>query len=163
MKRLIMVSFAASALLFGFTACNESGEGDTETTDSLSVSSTEMDASSGAGGTSAYIDLSTGATVRRDEVTGRYVDQNNNPVDFYVDINTRDTFYGSSGQVVNNAIIHEDDGTWRVDDTKIKIEGDEMKIKEGDNKTKIDGDEYKSKSGDTKVKSEGGETKVKTD
>ena len=89
------------------------------------------------------------------------MDEYNNPVDFYVDINTQDTFYGNSGQVVNNALIHGDDGSWKVDETKIKIDGDEMKMKNGDDKIKIAGDEYKEKTGDTKVKVDGDESKVK--
>jgi hypothetical protein len=145
----------------GFAACSNDGEGDTASTDSTSITTTEMDASTASGGTSGYVDLSTGASVRRDEATGRYVDESNNPVEFYVDINTQDTFYGSSGQVVNNALIHSDDGTWKLDDTKIKIDGDEMKMKNGDDKVKMEGDEYKEKTGDTKMKSDGDETKVK--
>ena len=160
MKKLLMLSFAALSVV-GYTACNTDGEGDTASSDSTSITTTEMDATTGSGGTSGYVDLNTGASVRLDEATGRYVDEYNNPVDFYVDINTQDTFYGNSGQVVNNALIHGDDGSWKVDETKIKIDGDEMKMKNGDDKIKIEGDEYKEKTGDTKVKVDGDESKVK--
>ena len=161
MKQLIVLSFA-SLTMFGLAACNNTEDGDTESSDSTSLTTTtEMDAGTSAGGSSSYIDLRSGKSVRKDEMTGRYVDESNNPVDFYVDVNTRDTFYGTTGQVVNNALIHEDDGNWRVDDAKIKVDGDEIKVKSGDDKLKIDGNDYKEKSGDTKVKSDGDETKVK--
>ena len=81
-----------------------------------------------------------------DEATGRYVDESNNPVDFYVDMNTRDTFSGRSGEVVNNALIHGDDGSWSVDETKIKMEDDEYKSKTGDTKVKVEDDEAKVKN-----------------
>ena len=66
-----------------------------------------------------------------------------------------------TGLVANNALIHGDDGSWSVDETKIKMEDDELKIKNGDNKMKVEDDEYKSKTGDTKVKVEDDEAKVK--
>ena len=160
MKRLMMLSFTALTLT-GFVACNTGSEGDTSATDSTSVTSSEMDAGMSSGGTAGFVDLSTGGSVRMDEATGRYVDESNNPVDFYVDMNTRDTFSGRSGEVVNNALIHGDDGSWSVDETKIKMEDDELKIKNGDNKMKVEDDEYKSNTGDTKVKVEDDEAKVK--
>ncbi|QHL87565.1 hypothetical protein GU926_08985 [Nibribacter ruber] len=46
---------------------------------------------------------------------------------------------------------------------KLKIDGDEAKVKVGDAKMKRDGDEAKFKAGDTKIKKDGNETKVKTD
>lgn len=117
----------------------------------------------GAGGMTAgtYVDLRTGGKVRRDEASGRYVDESGSPVDFYVDVNSRDTFWGTNGQNVNNALIHENN-TWRVDETRIKVDEDDVKMEDGNTKTKMEGDEYKSKSGDTKIKSEGDETKIKS-
>jgi len=160
MKKLLVLAVAIGTSCF--VACNESTTTE-ENTNSASTGTAEMSTSSGGTGTAGnYVDLQTGKTVMRDDATGRYVDESGNTVDFYVDMNTRDTFSGQTSQNVNNALIHEGDN-WRVDDTKIKIDGDEMKIKQGDKKIKIDGDEYKAKDGNTKVKSEDGETKVKTD
>lgn len=48
-----------------------------------------------------------------------------------------------------------------ADDNKLKIDGDEAKLKVGDSKAKIDGDEAKLKSGDVKKKRDGDESKVK--
>ncbi|RYZ78280.1 MAG: hypothetical protein EOP04_30015 [Proteobacteria bacterium] len=162
MNKQWMLSLAATAL-FGFASCDSTNnDGDGDGSDTLSSTSTTTEMTNGTGGMSQnYVDLRSGGTVRRDDASGRYVDESGSPVDFYVDMNTRDTFYGLTGQVVNNALIHENDN-WRVDDSKIKVDGDEMKIKDGDSKTKIEGDEYKSKSGDTKVKVDGDETKIKS-
>ncbi|WP_207435226.1 hypothetical protein [Sabulibacter ruber] len=49
------------------------------------------------------------------------------------------------------------------DGSKLKVDGDESKVKAGDTKVKRDGDESKLKTGDTKVKKEPNESKVKTD
>ncbi|MGV3540165.1 MAG: hypothetical protein ACO1OQ_10150 [Rufibacter sp.] len=46
--------------------------------------------------------------------------------------------------------------------SKLKVEGDESKIKAGDAKIKRDGDEFKYESGDTKLKREGDEMKYKS-
>lgn len=162
MKKVIYSVFIAMGAA-GFAACNNTADSEETTTDSTTVSSGSAEMSTGAGGTgtaAGYVDLQTGKTVRRDETSGRYVDESGNPVDFYVDVNSRDTFYGSSGQNVNNALIHEGE-TWRVDDAKIKVDDDEIKIKQGDDKLKIEGDEYKEKSGNTKIKSDEEGTKVK--
>ncbi|HRO41578.1 MAG TPA: hypothetical protein PL009_01995 [Flavipsychrobacter sp.] len=162
MKRVMYSIVAFGAL--SFAACNDLANSEENTSDSTTVSTGSIEMSTGSGGSSAmasYIDLKTGGSVRRDEASGRYVDESGNPVDIYVDVNSRDTFSATSGQIVNNALIHEGDN-WRVDDTKIKIDGDEIKVKQGDDKIKMDGDEYKEKIGNTKVKMEDGETKVKT-
>jgi hypothetical protein len=46
---------------------------------------------------------------------------------------------------------------------KMKMDGDEAKVKMGNARMKREGDETKIKAGDTKIKKEGNETKVKTD
>ncbi|GAA4313236.1 hypothetical protein GCM10023183_32760 [Nibribacter koreensis] len=56
-----------------------------------------------------------------------------------------------------------DEAKVKAGDTKMKREGDEAKMKVGDAKLKHDGDETKIKAGDTKIKKDGNETKVKTD
>ena len=77
-------------------------------------------------------------------------------------MNTMDTFFGKTNQVVNNALIHEGDD-WEVDEAKIKIDEDEMKVKNPDgSKMKVDEDETKVKNPDgSKTKTEDGETKIK--
>jgi hypothetical protein len=133
----------------------------------------------------SYVNLSTGEPVSivKDEDKGYYVySDTKQPVEkdvFFVDVNRRDTLYGSKGVVVNSAIIRSDSGNWSLNeemierngdditikttDGKLKIDGDEMKYKEGDDvKTKVDGDESKSKSGDAKTKVDGAEMKTKT-
>jgi len=182
MKRIFSTVFTVGGIL-AFAACNNSGSNSENATDSTSVSSTstmEMNSANGGSvGAGSYVDLNTGKSVTRDDASGRYVDDAGNPVDFYVDVNSRDTFYGESGQNVNNAIIHEGDA-WRVDDTKVKMNGNEMKVKGedddtkvkmNDNEVKIKGsddskikaneNEYKEKSGNGKVKSNDNETKIK--
>ncbi|GGK62789.1 hypothetical protein ACD591_00380 [Rufibacter glacialis] len=49
------------------------------------------------------------------------------------------------------------------DGSKLKVEGDEAKLKSGDTKVKRDGDETKLKTDNIKVKKEPGESKIKTD
>ncbi|WP_125077638.1 hypothetical protein [Rufibacter latericius] len=49
------------------------------------------------------------------------------------------------------------------DGSKLKVDGDEAKLKAGDTKVKRDGDESKFKTEDIKVKKEPGESKIKTD
>jgi hypothetical protein len=163
MRNLFILGIAAAAAI-GFTSCGNDNEETLTSTDSTSTSSMgEMNASTDAGGATAsgsYVDLKTGKSVRRDETSGRYVDESGSPVDFWVDVNTRDTFYGSAGTNVNNALIYEN-GDWRVDDSKVKVDGDEVKMKDAAGKTKVDGTDYKDKTSDAKVKSEGDETKVK--
>ena len=76
--------------------------------------------------------------------------------------NSGDTLY-QTGIVVNHAIMRAD-GKWMLDDTKIKRDGDQIKIKfpDGD-KIKVDGDEMKSKDEDGKIKVDGDSIKVKSD
>lgn len=83
------------------------------------------------------------------------------PVEFYVDLDTKDTIYGKTGVVVNNKVIKNADGVYVLnepepksdveqllesgEDVKIKVDGDKMKIKTDDKKIKIDGDDKKVK------------------
>ncbi len=155
---------SCAATILAFTACSDNNSGGTDNEmDGSTTMTTSSELSTGGTGMSdaAYVDLQTGDRVTQD-ASGRYVDGAGNPVDFYVDINTRDTFYGHSGEVVNNALINEN-GNYRVDEAKLKIDGDELKYKSGDTKIKIEDDEYKRKDGDTKVKVEDDEVKIKTD
>lgn len=105
----------------------------------------------------SYTDLNSGKTVYiiSDPQTGWAIDSISRvPVEFYID-NSGDTLF-QSGLVVNNAIMKAD-GKWMLDETKIKRDGDKIKIKfpDGD-KIKIDGDNMK-------IKDEGGKTKIEDD
>lgn len=140
-------------------ACNNDGTTDT-TADAdmdMSVATTESQVEPGT-----YVDLNTGKEVYivRDESTGYATDSIAKvPVDFYVNTSTNDTLF-RTGMVVNNMLI-EEEGKWKLDETKVKIDGDEIKIKDGDSKVKIDGDESKVKDGDYKKKVDGDDVKIK--
>jgi len=151
----------ALVLSIGLGACNNDAGSNGDTTDSTSESTTlNADMNSNTESQGQYVDLNTGRSVKRDNASGRYVDDAGNPVDFYVDVNSKDTFYGENGKNVNNAVIYTN-GEWQLDDTKIKIDGDEIKMKSGDTKVKMEDDEYKRKTGDSKLKADGGEVKTK--
>jgi RNase P/RNase MRP subunit p29 len=54
------------------------------------------------------------------------------------------------------------DGKWMLDETKVKRDGDKIKIKyEDGTKIKIDGEEMKLKDEDGKIKIDGDSIKVK--
>lgn len=157
MKKLLAVLSITSCVAFA-TSCSNSTAEETTTTDNMSTTETiETPAT-----TSAYIDPVTGTEVAYDAATGYYVDAAGEPVAFYVNTSSMDTFYGK-GVNVNNAIIHNGND-WEVDEAKVKIDGDEIKIKHADgSKTKIEGDEIKVKNADgSKTKMDGDETKIKT-
>lgn len=157
MVKTFLTGILITTAFFSLTACNNSEETETSSADTTVMETTAQP----HGGSSNYISLSGGSPVHRDEASGRYVDESGAPVEFYVDMNSMDTFYGATNQNVSNALIHEND-SWRVDDTKVKIDGDEMKIKSDDGKIKVDGDETKIKTGDTKIKTDGDEYKQKS-
>lgn len=151
----------AATMTTAFAACNNDRTADSDATGS----DTEMTAE---GTTSAvvepgtYVDLNTGKEVYivRDESTGYATDSIAKvPVEFYINTSTNDTLF-RTGQVVNNMLV-EEEGKWKLDETKVKVDGDEIKIKDGDSKVKIDGDESKVKDGDYKKKVDGDEVKIK--
>ncbi len=111
-----------------------------------------------------YENLETGekVTIVKDPTTGYAIDSiTNEPVDFYVNLDTKDTIYGKTGMVVNNALIKTSEGTYLLDDAKIKSDGEEFKAKSDEVKIKVDGDDIKIKTDDKKIKIEDGEKKVK--
>ena len=115
-----------------------------------------------------FLNLSTGkeVTVTKDEETGMMVDkETNKPVLLYADTRAKDTFYGVTGAKVNGKLERVGKGVYVYDDgeKKIKIDGDEYKVKEGDAKLKMDadGDEYKYQNGAAKINNEDGEYKEK--
>ena len=97
----------------------------------------------------------------KDPTTGIAIDSKTQiPVQFYYDPVTLDTMY-QSGMVVNNLLIKEGEGKYKLDDMKIKIDGDKMKMKTDDGKMNVDGEDGKIKTDDTKIKVEDGDMKVK--
>ena len=110
-----------------------------------------------------YVDLTTGEEVEiiADPTTGIAVNSKTQiPVQFYYDPISLDTIY-QNGLRVNSMLIKEGDGKYRLDDMKIKIDGDEIKIKTDSSKIKIDGGDMKYKSGDEKIKVDDDEFKSK--
>ena len=126
-----------------------------------------------------YVDLTTGETIKveKDEKTGYIVNaETRKPVYIYVSPATKDTFYGRTGQKINNAVVKTNDGEFRYEDDgdyvykdgdyKLKSETDgDLKVKDDDYKKKVDDDgSMKIKDGDTKIKvDEDGEVKIKKD
>jgi hypothetical protein len=108
---------------------------------------------------SDYYDLNKGEKVSlvKDENTGLMVDaETKKPVYIYVNQETKDTIYGATGKVINGQVIRLEDGKYKYDDLKVKLDEDgEFKIKDGDYKKKVEAD------GDTKIKD--GDSKKKTD
>jgi hypothetical protein len=128
-----------------------------------------------------YVDLKTGEKVNLyydNDKKRVYSSATNEPVDLYVNVATGDTVYGRGRYIVNNYVV-KSDGTYKLDnkkvkvtndglkikdgDKKLKIEDGEMKIKDGDKKYKVDGDEEKLKTNDRKEKRDGEDSKIKTD
>lgn len=139
-------------------ACNNKGAGDGDTDTTMMSESSEMTTTSTAKvvpGT--YKDLNTGKTVYiiADPETGWAVDSISKvPVEFYID-NNGDTLF-QTGLVVNHAIM-KSDGKWTLDETKIKRDGNDIKIKYSD------GSKVKMEDEDLKIKTEAGKIKVDDD
>ena len=79
------------------------------------------------------VDLYTGDTIDviYDEV--KYVTLNRVtglPVDYYIITNTMDTVQGITGLVVNNNLLLGQDKKYKLDETKVKWDGNELKVKE---------------------------------
>lgn len=168
MKSIFIKSLMGAALISGMAACNNSSTADTDDTDTVLVGAAEKQTTrvvnSSFNPDGSYVDLSTGKTVKltRNETDGTIMNmETSQPVEFYVDMSTHDTFYAKTGTVVNYALLQEE-GKYKLDDAKIKWEGDELKIKNADgSKEKITDDEYKYKSDDVKIKETEDETKIK--
>ncbi|MEJ7692019.1 hypothetical protein [Daejeonella sp.] len=156
-----ILSFAVISSAVVACTNKNAADGDTDTT--MMSESTEMTTSTASVVPGSYRNLSTGKTVYiiADPTTGWAVDSITKvPVEFYIDT-TGDTIF-QTGVVVNNAIM-KSDGKWILDETKIKRDGDDIKIKNEDgSKVKIEADgDMKTKSADGKIKVEGDTVKVK--
>jgi hypothetical protein len=153
MKNLTCLA-AASILLLGVSACNNQKNASADATEAINNNNEMTVVDKPIIKAGKYINLSTGADVYiiRDSISGVAIDSlSRNPVQFYYDPITLDTLF-ANGLVVNNMLINDGDGKYRLDDTKIKIDGDEIKIKNGDSKIKIDGDDRKIKDENGKIK-----------
>lgn len=162
MKNLLKISFAV-LVTASFIACNNNKNGDANADSTVVTESSEMTSTtSNTVVPGSYTDLNTGKTVYvvADPETGWAIDSISKvPVEFYID-RSGDTLF-QSGLVVNNAIM-KTDGKWMLDETKIKRDGDEIKIKFADgDKIKMDDDEMKMKDENGKVKIDDDTTKVK--
>jgi hypothetical protein len=159
-KQLLIITGSA----FIITSCQEANKEGEVKTDSVvneqpAVDNTPVN-------NTKYVDLKTGQPVDlyySEKKKRTYSANTDEPVDLYVNVATGDTIYGQGRYVVNNYVTKTTEGTYKLDDSKIKIHGDEIKIKEGDKKLKIEDGEMKIKEGDKKLKVEGDEAKMKTD
>ncbi len=130
-----------------FTSC---GDGDGDNTD---ADSTVLMTDPALDGTNelVYYDLNTGKQLKKDESSGKYVDDAGTPATFYVDVQAADTFEATTGQKVNNMLTRIDN-TWRLDDSKVKITDDKMVIQDEDSKLKVKDEKTKIITDDQKVK-----------
>jgi len=178
-KTVLFTSIAIAAAV----ACNDGSE-TTTTTDSTTTSTGSNTTSEGADMTTSasgtininpdanYVDLKTGKSVKlRVDTVNHYVVEasSSQPIYFYIDPSTNDTF-DRSGTLVNNALVRGADGEYTVDQSrlKVKIQDDgDMKMKDGEgNKLKVDpnDDKLKMKSADgSKEVMEGDKYKSKSD
>ncbi len=160
----IFLSMAALAMVF--TACNNDAKNQSDADSTYNETMTndgmeEVSTPKVRGG--EYVNLSSGekVTIIADPTTGIAVDSKTQiPVEFYYDPVSMDTLY-QNGMVVNRMLIAEGKGKYKLDDMKIKIDGDKIKIKTDTSKIKIDGDEMKIKTDDEKLKVDGEDMKMK--
>ena len=158
------LKFLSAAMISAtLLACNSKPEDgvttDTISMESTSTMSTETEARVVPG---SYTNLNTGKIVYivSDPQTGWAIDSITRvPIEFYTN-DSGDTLF-QTGLVVNQAVM-QSDGKWMLDETKIKRDGDQIKIKyEDGSKVKMDGDELKIKGEEGKIKVDGDSTKVK--
>lgn len=161
MRNVKSILFAA-IISSAFIGCNSNKKNDMagDTTMTNESESTEAEVRVVPG---SYTNLSTGKTVYiiMDPQTGLAIDSIERvPVEFYTN-NAGDTLF-QTGLVVNHALV-QTNGKWMLDETKVKRDGDKIKIKyEDGTKIKIDGEEMKLKDEDGKVKIDGDSIKVKS-
>jgi hypothetical protein len=78
-----------------------------------------------------YLDLNRGKTFRfiYDELNDIYNREDLLSLDLYVNTRTRDTFWLEDAIVVNNALLRDDAGKYRIDPARIKRDGNTFKVK----------------------------------
>lgn len=158
---LKLLSFALISA--AIAACNNKGANDGNSDTTMMSESSEMTTTTTAQVIpGSYTDLNSGKTVYivADPQTGWAIDSISKvPVEFYID-NSGDTLF-RTGVVVNHAIM-KSDGKWTLDETKIKRDGDDIKIKYSDgSKVKMTDDELKIKTDEGKIKADADTVKVK--
>ena len=117
---------------------------------------------------SAYYDLNEGenVTLVKDGETGRMINSETRKAPYiYVNNETNDTIFGATGEVINGHVIKLENGKYKYDDFKAKLDEDGgFKIKDGDYKRKGEAvGDIKVKDGDKtkKIDGETGEVKNK--
>lgn len=111
-----------------------------------------------------YVDLNTGETISLYYDTLKWVTVNKTtslPVDYYIirydDRTDYDTVHGVTGIITNGLIVKTDEG-WTFDDTKVKWDGTELKMKDRyGRKVKWEAGEMKIKDWNSKYKTEEGD------
>jgi hypothetical protein len=159
-KQVLLI--AGSAMII--TSCQEANNEKDVAADSTTIEQPAVDNTPTSN--TKYVDLKTGQPVElyyNSKKKRTYSESTNEPVDLYVNVATGDTVYGQGRYVVNNYIVKTEDGTYKLDNKRIKIDGDDIKIKDGDKKFKMEDGEIKIKDGDVKMKADADESKLKTD
>jgi hypothetical protein len=135
-------------LMAGLVACTNESQ---TTTNDEDTATTDMPAPETTTTAKTYVDLNTGQTIDvwYDPEKKYTVDRaTGNRVDLYVDLATNDTMYGygADAVVVNSAVVKDKEGKWKLDDMKVKWEGDKLKLKHPD------GEKHKVKEKDDEPK-----------
>lgn len=176
MKNILIPVAVGAMLALGSCDSGTTSETTTDSTANTEIASSPGGELSSAGTASvdlnaSYMDLKTGKTftIDRDSATNSYVNrETREPVLYYVNVATNDTF-DRSGRWVNGALLKTDNGTYSVDESRLKTKTDEdgdVKVKDGDDtKMKMDGNEVeaKIKTDGSKEKMDGNKYKKKTD
>jgi hypothetical protein len=113
----------------------------------------------------SYIDLRTGQPVDlyySPKNNRTYSMVTNEPVDYYVNLATGDTVYGRGRYIVNNYLVRSADGMYNLDDKRIKMDKNDIKMKDGTMKLKMDKGKMKMKDADGKWKMDKDNSKMKT-
>jgi hypothetical protein len=111
-----------------------------------------------------YEDLSTGEKVYiiKDSKTGMAMDSiTQKPVMYYVDLDTKDTISGKTGNIVNNKIVKDADGNYEMAKSNLEQQIDEMKSEDGVKIKQSKNGDYKIKTDDKKIKIEDGKVEIK--
>lgn len=120
--------------------------------------------------TYTYVDLNSGQTIEVYYDTVNWVTVNkvtSEPVDWYIihytDRADYDTVHGVTGIIANGMVIRDNEGKWMFDESKVKWDGEELKMKDRyGRKVKWEAGELKIKDWNSKYKSEeGDDTKYK--
>lgn len=157
MKYTAILSIAGMALI-SLSSC-----GNGENNESAADTTVAIEATPPVTNEIVYYDLETGGALKKDESSGKYVDEKGTPSKFYVDVQAADTFEAATGRNVNNAMTRVNN-TWGLDETKVKINEEKMVVEDENSKLKVKEDKAKLITEDKKVKAKtdkDGNTEVK--